>query len=93
MNLSNAVNVLRRYQDKRLGLDYRSTPVDQQELTAALNVLLKEHGAAQPLIDCSKCRYGNSTFGCCRLEDGIIKAKTQDKLPCKKGAIHEKNNQ
>lgn len=83
MTLDQSIIILRRFQDWRRGLDYRpmvDAGISPEELGKAIDVILKHHGQSTPMIDCSRCKYGNVTFGCCRLLDGITKRKPADKL-------------
>ena len=87
MTLDQALTVLRRFQDWRRGIDYRPMPdagIESREVGQAIDVILGHYGLDKPLIDCSKCKYGNTTFGYCRLLDGRVKRKPADKLQCDK---------
>ena len=83
MTMKEAVTILRRYEDWRLGVDGRAMkdafPEDRTNprlISQAISLILAAHDCAHHIADCRKCLHYN--LAGCRLE---VKGECQSFMP------------
>lgn len=76
MTLKEAYKILRRFEDWRLGKDFRimESALPTREHREAIALILASQGLDKPIADCENCRHQTSKMvGCDKLVRGECK--------------------